>query len=90
MATSKSKGGIVTPDDSKPKYLGVKLNAGEKVKPGMMIVKQRGTKFVPGKNTRKSKDDSLYAIKEGVVEFQTKNITRFDGSKRKAKIVNVN
>jgi len=75
--------------DSQPKYLGIKIADGQKVKVGMIIVKQRGTKFLPGKNVKKGSDDTLYAIKEGVVSFSKKSKKRFDGSTKIKKIVNV-
>ncbi len=89
MAKTKSAGSTKLGRDSRPKYLGVKLYAGQKVKPGMIIIKQKGTKFVPGKNVKKGRDDSLYASKEGKVNFRTKQIKRFDGTQRRAKIVSV-
>ena len=89
MAKTKATGAARLGRDSLPKYLGVKKFEGEKVKPGMIIIRQRGTKFLPGKNVRKGGDDTLFAIKEGVVNFETKNKIRFDGSRRLAKIVNV-
>jgi len=89
MAKTKSAGSTKLGRDSQPKYLGVKVFAGQKVKPGMIIVRQRGTRFLPGKNVRRGNDDTLYAIKEGVVRFVTKRTTKFDGNKRKTKIVNV-
>lgn len=75
--------------DSQPKYLGVKLFDGQKVKPGNIIVRQRGTHFLPGKNVRRGVDDTLYAIAPGMIKFQTAKKTRFDGSKRVAKVVDV-
>ena len=89
MAKTKATGAARLGRDSLPKYLGVKKFEGEKVKPGMIIIRQRGTKFLPGKNVRKGGDDTLFAIKEGVVNFETKNKIRFDGSRRLAKVVNV-
>jgi large subunit ribosomal protein L27 len=89
MAKTKSKGITKLGRGSQPKYLGVKLYAGQKVKPGMIIIRQRGTKFLPGKNVRRGKDDTLYALKEGVIQFKTKRKTRFDNSQRLAKIVSV-
>jgi len=90
MAKTKAAGATKLGRDSLPKYLGVKLFAGQKIKPGMIIIRQRGTKFLPGKNVKKGGDDTLYALKEGVVYFTTKRIRRFDNSQRIAKIVNVN
>lgn len=89
MATSKSSGATKLGRDSNPKYLGVKLFAGQIVRPGMVIIRQRGTKFLPGKNVKRGADDTIYAMKEGVVEFKTKNKKLFNGSQRLAKIVNV-
>lgn len=89
MAKTKSAGSTKLGRDSRPKYLGVKLYAGQKAKLGAIIIKQRGTKFVAGKNVKKGRDDSLYAIREGVIEFSTKQVKRFDGNQRKVKIVSV-
>ena len=89
MSKTKATGATKLGRDSRPKYLGVKLFEGQKVKPGMIIIRQRGTKFLPGKNVKRGNDDTLYSIKEGVVKFQTKKIRKFDNSQRIAKIVNV-
>jgi large subunit ribosomal protein L27 len=89
MSTTKSSGITKLGRDSKPKYLGVKLYAGQKVKPGMIIIKQRGTKFIPGKNVRRGSDDTLYAAKEGIVNFASKTKKNFDNSRKKVKVVNV-
>ncbi len=89
MAKTKSAGSTSLGRDSRPKYLGIKLFGGQKAQPGNIIVRQRGTKFLPGKNVRKGKDDTLYAVAKGVVKFVTKKIKRFDGSRRTAKVVNV-
>lgn len=89
MAKTKTKATTKTGRDSLPKYLGVKVFEGQRVKPGMIIVRQRGTKFLPGENVRRGEDDTLYAIREGVVKFGTKRKIRFDSSRRTAKVVNV-
>jgi len=89
MAKTKAKGATKLGRDSRPKYLGVKLFEGQKAKTGMIIVRQRGTKFLPGRNVKQGKDDTLYAVKQGIVKFKTKRIKRFDRSQRTAKIVNV-
>ena len=89
MAKTKAAGATRLGRDSLPKYLGVKLYDGEKAKPGMIIIRQRGTKFLPGKNVKRGKDDTLYALKEGVVKFSTKRKRAFDNSQRIAKVVNV-
>lgn len=89
MAKTKAAGATKLGRDSLPKYLGVKLFEGQKTKPGSIIIRQRGTKFLPGKNVRLGKDDTLYSLKEGIVRFETKRIKRFDKSQRKAKVVSV-
>lgn len=89
MAKTKATGVTRLGRDSLPKYLGVKIFEGGKVKPGMIIIRQRGTKFLPGKNVRRGGDDTLFAIKEGVVKFETKKKIRFDGSRKIVKVVKV-
>ena len=89
MAHKKAGGSTQLGRDSRPKYLGIKLYAGQKAQPGSILIRQRGTKFRPGKNVRRGKDDTLYAIKNGVIKFQTKTVKLFDGSRKKTKFVNV-
>ena len=89
MATTKAAGSTKLGRDSRPKYLGVKLSGGQKAKIGSIIIRQRGTKFIPGKNVKKGKDDTLYSLKEGTVFFTTKRKVGFNKSQRKVKIVNV-
>ncbi len=75
--------------DSQPKYLGIKISDGQKAKVGNIIIRQRGSKFIAGKNVKRGGDDSLYALKEGLVRFSTKIKKRFDNSKREVKVVSV-
>lgn len=89
MAKTKSGGSSRLGRDSNPKYLGVKLYDGQKTQIGSIIVRQRGSKIIPGKNVRIGRDDTLYAIKDGIIKFQTKKILKFDGKRKKTKIVNV-
>ena len=89
MAKTKSASSTSLGRDSRPKYLGVKLFGGQQAKPGSVIIRQRGTKFIPGENVRRGNDDTLYAIKEGVIQFRTTRKKKFDGNLRKAKVVNV-
>lgn len=89
MATSKATGSSRLGRDSRPKYLGVKAASGETVTAGAILVRQRGTNFVPGKNTGKGGDNTIYATAAGVVNFLTKKKTRFDGSKSKVRLVTV-
>jgi len=89
MSKTKSAGSTSLGRDSNPKYLGIKLSGGQKAQPGSIILRQRGSKFIPGKNVRKGKDDTLYSIIKGIVKFTTKRIKKFDGNRRIAKIVHV-
>ncbi len=89
MAKTKATGTSRLGRDSRPQYLGVKLFAGEKAKTGSIIIRQRGTKFLPGKNVKKGRDDTLYAIKDGTVSFRTKRKKCFGGSQRIVKVVDV-
>lgn len=75
--------------DSAPKYLGIKLFAGEKAKAGQILVRQRGTKLLAGDNVRMGKDNTLFALKEGLVRFSTKRKLNFDRSQRTVKLVHV-
>jgi large subunit ribosomal protein L27 len=89
MAHTKAAGSTRLGRDSQPKYLGIKLFAGQTAKPGSIIVRQRGANFKPGKNVRRGSDDTLYSIAEGIVKFTTRKLPRFTGAKRLTKIVNV-
>ena len=89
MSKTKSKGSTSLGRTSKPKYLGVKLYAGQKVKPGMIIVRQRGSKFIAGKNVGTGRDYTLFALKQGTVNFRTKRKKLFNGSQRMVKVVEV-
>ncbi len=71
MAKTKSAGSTRLGRKSQPKYLGVKLFGGQIAKPGSIIIRQRGTKFIPGANVRRGNDDTLYAAKKGIVQFRT-------------------
>ena len=82
MATTKSAGSTRLGRDSKPKYLGVKLFGGEKTKVGQILIRQRGTKWLPGKNVGRGKDDTLFALKDGVVRFSSVKKRGFDNSQR--------
>ena len=89
MSKTKQGGSTKLGRDSAAQRLGVKVYAGEKVKIGMIIIRQRGTKYLPGKNVKLGKDDTIYAICNGVVRFNSKLKKLFDGSQRLAKVVNV-
>jgi large subunit ribosomal protein L27 len=89
MATKKAAGTAKNLRDSQPKYLGVKRNHGQKVTTGQIIVRQRGTKIEAGSNVRVGSDHTLYAMKNGVVSFKNVRKTKFDGTTRIKKAVEV-
>ncbi len=76
MAHKKGVGSSRNGRDSKPKFLGVKRFGGEAVRAGNILVRQRGTKFHPGNNVQRSKDDSLLALIDGIVKFEHKTKKR--------------
>lgn len=69
MAHKKGQGSTRNGRDSQPKSRGIKATGGEVVPAGAIIVRQCGTKFFPGRNVGKGRDDTLYALKSGRVEF---------------------
>ena len=89
MAHTKAIGTTRLGRDSQPKYLGVKLYDGQLAKPGDIIIRQRGTKFLAGKGVRLGSDYTIYSIVKGKVKFTTRKKNNFDGTKRLAKVVNV-
>lgn len=89
MAHRKAGGSTALGRDSHSKRLGVKLYAGQKVKPGSIIVRQRGTKYHPGTNVQRGSDDTLFADKDGVVQFKKKKVRAFDGNLVQRCFVNV-
>ncbi len=70
MAHKKGQGSTRNGRDSESKRLGVKVGAGEFVRAGSILVRQRGTKWHPAKNVGRGNDDSLYALIDGIVEFR--------------------
>ncbi len=89
MAHKKAGGSTVYGRDSQSKRLGVKLFGGQKAKTGNILVRQRGTKWHPGKNVKTGSDDTLYAIAEGVVKFTSKKVRGFDGNLHLRRFVSV-
>ena len=89
MAHTKAAGSTRLGRESASQRLGVKLFDGQVVKIGFILVRQRGTKWVPGKNVKKGSDDTLYAISNGVVKFSTKKLKSFDGRRKIVKAVYV-
>lgn len=89
MATRKAGGTARNLRDSNPKYLGVKRYAGEVVKTGNVIVRQRGTKILAGKNVGVGTDHTLFALKDGTVSFGETRKTNFNGKTSRRRIVHV-
>lgn len=90
MAHRKAGGSTQLGRDSISKRLGVKKFGGQKVKSGQIIIRQRGTKFRPGKNVKRGEDDTLFSLKDGVVKFSAKKVRVFTGklvSKRYVSVV---
>ena len=80
MASKKGVSSTKNGRDSNPQYLGVKRYGGEDVNAGEIIVRQRGTKFHPGRNVGRGKDDTLFALSAGSVAF---------GQRRGRKVVDI-
>jgi large subunit ribosomal protein L27 len=76
MAHKKGVGSSRNGRDSNAQYLGVKRYGGEAVVAGNIIVRQRGTRFHPGRNVGKGRDDTLFALIDGVVKFERRDRTR--------------
>ena len=90
MATKKSGGSTKNGRDANPKYLGMKLHDGQVAAVGNILVRQRGTRVVPGKNVKVGKDHTLYSMIDGKVSYKTVRKTRFDGHMLMKKMVSVN
>jgi large subunit ribosomal protein L27 len=89
MAHKKAAGTTKNGRDSNPKYLGVKINHGQKITVGQIILRQRGTTTLPGRNVGTGKDYTLFALKDGVVNFTSKRKTSFNNDIDRKKIVHV-
>ncbi|MFA7302166.1 MAG: 50S ribosomal protein L27 [Candidatus Paceibacterota bacterium] len=89
MASTKAGGSAKNLNTSNPKYLGVKLADGSSARPGMVIVRQRGTKIEAGKNVKVGRDHTLFAMTAGKVAFRTMRKTSFTGRISQKKVVDV-
>ena len=74
MAHKKGQGSTKNGRDSNPQYRGVKAYGGQFIQAGSIIIRQRGTKFQPGFNVGIGKDDTLFALQDGKVEFQGRKV----------------
>lgn len=76
MAHKKGVGSSRNGRDSEAQRLGIKKYGGQHVKSGNILVRQRGTKFHPGNNVKKGSDDTLFAVADGIVNFERKDRNR--------------
>ncbi len=89
MSHKKAGGSTRLGRDSQPKYLGVKVGDGEIVRPGTVLIRQRGSATHPGKNVGKGSDDTLFALVTGTVKFTKTKRRRFDGQLKLTSFVSV-
>ena len=82
FASKKGVGSTKNGRDSNPKFLGMKLSDGQYAKAGQIIYRQRGNRIYPGKNVGQGKDDTLFALTNGVIRYQ-----KFEGKKTKVSVI---
>lgn len=89
MAHTKAKGTTKLGRDSESKRLGVKVYGGSPIKCGQIIIRQRGTSYLNGKGVSRGGDDTLYAVRDGIVIFKKIRYTNFTGNAKSKQIVSV-
>ena len=89
MAHKKAAGQTKNGRDSNPKYLGIKVTPGAKAQIGSILVRQRGTDVLPGKNVGMGRDHTLFALKDGIVSMGTKRKTHFDSKIMIKKVMHI-
>ena len=89
MAHKKAGGSTALGRDSQSKRLGIKLFGGQTARVGSILVRQRGTKWHPGKNVKRGGDDTLYALASGTVKFSSKKVKGFDGNLHLRRFVHI-
>ena len=89
MAYKKSAGTSKNGRDSNPKYLGIKITPGGFAQVGSILVRQRGSDVLPGKNVSIGRDHTLFAIKDGLVSLSYKRKAHFDNRVYKKKVMSV-
>lgn len=89
MATKKAGGSTQYGRESQSKRLGIKIPGGAIAKIGSIIVRQRGTKYHAGTNTKRGGDDTIFATAAGIVSFLTRKVRKFDGNLRATTYVKV-
>lgn len=89
MAHTKAQGSAKNLRDSKPKYLGIKLGDGQSARKGNIILRQRGSRYLAGRNVGVGKDYTIFALQDGKVKFASKRKVGFNGRTAVKKIVSV-
>lgn len=89
MAHKKAAGSSKNGRDSNPKYLGIKVNHGGNAAVGAVLVRQRGTTILPGRNVGMGKDHTLFALKSGLVEIAEKRKKHFDNTTIIKKVMHI-
>jgi large subunit ribosomal protein L27 len=89
MSKTKQGGSSRLGRDSAAQRLGIKAYDGQAIRIGMIIVRQRGTKYLAGKNVKTGSDNTIYSMVDGKVSFSTKSKKLFNGSRRDARVVSV-
>ncbi|HNP74960.1 MAG TPA: 50S ribosomal protein L27 [bacterium] len=89
MAHKKAAGSTRLGRDSNAQRLGIKIYGGQTAVPGAIIVRQRGTRYRPGKNTKKGNDDTIFSTTAGTVKFTKKKIKKYDGRLQYSQLVSV-
>lgn len=89
MAHKKAGGSTALGRESWSQRLGVKISDGQKALPGQIIIRQRGTKYHPGKGVKMGGDNTLFAVKAGAVKFTKKTLIKFNSKRVLSTIVNV-
>jgi len=89
MAHKKTGGSAKSGKTSQSKRLGVKVFGGQFVKPGMIIVRQKGVRFHPGQGTKIGRDHTIFSTAQGYVQFTKKKVTTFTGKLKLRQFVNV-
>jgi large subunit ribosomal protein L27 len=89
MAHKKAAGTTKNGRDSNPQYLGIKVNPGQIVKPGSVLVRQRGTHILPGLNVGMGSDRTLFSLIAGKLHLREKRKTHFNGVSKSKKVFDV-
>ncbi|OHA88114.1 MAG: 50S ribosomal protein L27 [Candidatus Zambryskibacteria bacterium RIFCSPHIGHO2_01_FULL_43_27] len=89
MATKKAGGSTKNGRDSNPKYLGIKVTPGAIAKAGSILVRQRGTDVLAGKNVGMGRDHTLFSLVDGVVSMKKKRKVHFDNRVVVKKVIQV-